>query len=234
MTTVTAADLAAASFSAMRAAQPAVLAYWYDGASTVTVRQFLDEISDTVGAYWGWNEARQLEVARYVGAAATPDITFTDRDLVRIRPLPVARRLKTFRVGYRRFWTVFGEQDMADDVLGADREAFKAQYRWTDPQTDATAAAAALLASEEELQSLFDDVTDATAERARRLALFAPKSRAFEISVELRPGLVAGQTARVISSRFGLTAGMNFVVMECEADARTDTHTLVLLGTVNG
>lgn len=231
MTTRTVADLDAASFTAMNLLQPAVLGYWCDGSNVPQVRSVIDELAaDSIGAYWGFGEDRLLVLGRYDGPAGTADFEFPERDLLELTPRPVERRQKALKLGYRPFAVTFTEDELDNATTGADREAFQAEYRWTSVGTNAAAAAASLLATEDEAKTLFDDEAAATAERDRRLALHGAKVKAFTVVVPLTPGLEVGHTVRLTDTRYGLSAGWLGLVLEAERNADDETHTLTVIG----
>lgn len=230
MTTLTAADLLASSFTAFNALQAAVLGYWCDGTSVPKVRAVIDELADTVGAYWGFGEDRKLALGRYDGPAAVADFSFDSRHIVELTPRPVERRMKSLKLGYRPFSVTFSEQELDNATTAANREAFPNEYRWTPVATSAGTAAASLLAKDEEAKTLFDSESDAVAERNRRLGLYAAKVKAFDVTVPLTPGLQVGHTVLITDLRHGLAAGRRLLVVEAERDAENELHNLTVLG----
>ncbi|HYE48141.1 MAG TPA: hypothetical protein VEB20_01015 [Azospirillaceae bacterium] len=228
-TTLTAGDLDAASFTAMNGLQPAELGYWYDGGGELTVRQLVDELSDTVGAWWGFDEGRKLEVGRYDEPAVTADFEFTERDILDLRPRAAARRVKTVQLGYRHYATLLtSESQFAGTPTDAFRESAGAAYRWTDASADA--APESLLGETLRKETLFDAEADAEAERDRLADLLGARRKAFDVVVPLTPGLEVGHTVRLTDSRYGLSAGRNFRVLETVRDASAETHTLTVTG----
>lgn len=231
MTTVTGASLLDASFAAFNARQPAVLGYWCDGSSVPKVRDVVDQLADSVGAFWGFGEDRLLSLGRYDGPAGAADFAFGERDIIDLTPRSVARRMKSLKLGYRPFGVTFTASDLDQvNVTAADAEAFQNDYRWTAVATNAASAAASLLASEDEGKTLFDAEADAIAERNRRLGLYAAKRKAFDVTVPMTPGLTVGHTAGLTDPRYGLAAGWHGLVLEIERDANDETMKLTVLG----
>lgn len=231
MTTLTDADLDGDSFAAFNLKQPAVLGYWCDGSSVPKVRDVIDQLSATVGAYWGFGDDRLLSLGRYEGPAATADYAFDARDILDLTPEPVERRMKSLKLGYRPFGVVFTAQDLDQvNVTDANAEAFQTEYRWTAVATDAAAEAASLLATEDEAQTLFDAEADAVAERGRRLSLYAAKRKGFSVTVPITPGLTTGHTVALTDERYGLAAGWRGVALEIERNADDETLTMKVMG----
>lgn len=228
-----AGSLDAASLTAMRTLCPAVLGYWYDGAGEAPpVPSVIDALSDTVGAYWGFDEDRLLAVGRYDGPAAVPDAVFGPRQLLELVPRATEHRLKKQRLGYARYWTTLdGDSLDTVNVTDAQREDFPNALRWAEHE-DPAVAAASLLAREEEAETFFDEEADAKAECVRRVAVFGPKVKAFDVTVPLglAPALRVGRTVMISDPRFGLAAGRRMVVLETDRDADAETLTMTVLG----
>ncbi|SMF92357.1 hypothetical protein SAMN02982917_0573 [Azospirillum oryzae] len=231
MTTLSVDDLDDTSFVAFNTTQPAVLGYWCDGSSVPKVRDVIDQLSATVGAYWGFGDDRLLSLGRYEGPAATADYEFDARDIIDLTPEPVERRMKSLKLGYRPFGVVFTADELDQvNVTAANREAFQNEYRWTAVATDATAEAASLLATEDEAQTLFDAEADAVAERDRRLSLYAAKRKGFSVTVPITPGLTTGHTVKLTDERYGLSSGWRGVALEIERNANDETLTMKVMG----
>ncbi len=227
-TTLTAADFAAGTVDSLNAIASQVLGLWYDGSGEATVREVVDQLAEGVGAWWGFDPLGQLRMGRF-DAPGTPVLTYTDRDLLQLRPRQVDRRLKTQTIGYGRRWRVLAEADIAGAVTGDARTDFRTEWR-TEAATDAAVAAASLLAREERMDTPLDDKAEAQAEAQRRLGLFGPRRFGFEAVVPFDGSLRVGLTVRLIDPRYGLAAGRDVVVMDLASDASREEHTLTLWG----
>lgn len=117
------------------------------------------------------------------------------------------------------------------DVIqaGSARAALTEEWR-LERADSASVATASLLSLEERLDSALDSATDAQAEAARRLALFGARRMAFEVTVDLRPGVRPGQTLRLEYSRFGLAAGRMFRLLRLGRDATNELMTMEVWG----
>jgi hypothetical protein len=228
-TTLAPGDFATGTVAALNSICPQTLGHWYDGASDLSVRGMLDELAQSIGAFYGFDDSRKIVLGRLDAPAAIADFTFGERDLIELRPLPAERRLKTQVVRWGRRLRPLQDQDIAGSITGAARQALMEEWR-QERDTSALVATASLLAREETLDSALDLATDALTEAQRRVALYGPRRSAFEAVVPLVPGLRPGMTVAITDPRFGLSAGQRFRVMRVERQAAEQEITLELWG----
>lgn len=228
-TSLSGADFATGTVAAMNTLCPQTLGHWYDGSGDLTVREMLDEIAQSIGAHYGFDDARKIVLGRLDAPAITPDFSFTDRDLIELRPLPAERRLKAQVVRWGRRLRPLQDQDIAGAVTGSARQALIEEWR-QERDTSASVAAASLLAREETIDSALDVQADALAEAQRRVALYGPRRAGFEVVVEIVAGLRPGMTVQITDPRFGLSAGRRFRVMRTERRAADAEITMELWG----
>lgn len=230
MTSLTAADLNAASFAAMKTLCPQVLGYWYDGSGSQTVHQVIDALAESVGAWWGFDSTRKLVIGRYDAPAAMADFSFGDRDISDITPQQTVRRLWRQTIQYREYSTVLsGGTDVAGSVSDADRVDFAQQWR-SQVFADPTVQTASLLATDETVPTCLDDPADALAEATRRVGFHGPLRASHSVTVPLTPGLDVNATVNLTTARFGLVAGKNFRVLQAQRDAVNELHILTVIG----
>ena len=228
-TTLTASDFAAGTVAALNTTCPQTLGHWYDGAGEMTVRGMLDGLAQSVGAFYGFDDARQIVLGRLDAPAASPDFSFTERDLIELRPLPVERRLKTQIVRFGRRHRPLQDQEIAGSVTGTARQALIEEWRQRR-DTSATVAAASLLAREETADTALDVRGAATVEAARRLTLYGARRMALSVVVALVAGLRPGATVQITDPRFGLSGGRRFRVMRVERSAADQEISMELWG----
>ncbi|MGG5810945.1 hypothetical protein [Falsiroseomonas sp. CW058] len=228
-TDISAGDFAAGAIASMNALCPQVVGYWFDGSGGENVRGVIDFLAQSIGAYYGFNDSRKIVFGRLDAPTGTAAFSFTDADFLSLRPLPVARRLKSQNIKFRRHWRPLSDSEVVGTITGAAKTDFTRQWREVT-RTDAATAAASLLAREEKMESALDAEADAIAEADRRIALFGPRRRAFAGTVPFTPGLTAGVEVRLQSSRHGLSDGSNFIVVMADRDSVTETHDIEVWG----
>ncbi|TWB15591.1 hypothetical protein [Nitrospirillum bahiense] len=228
---LTTADLDLARFAAFNTLQPAPLEYWADGGSQVTVRSIIDELADTVGAFWGFGLNNLMQLGRYDPPKTVADYSFTERQIVELTPQPAARRLRNIRLSYEHHYTRLTTATLiAAATPAADQPRLLADMLWTDPKTNASVAAACLLYYDADVQTHFVNKTDAEAERDRRSALYGNAAMPFTVTVPLTQGLDVGCTVRLTSPRYMLSGGRNFTVITVDGGGNDETMKLTVRG----
>jgi hypothetical protein len=228
-TSLTTGDFATGTVAALNAIAGQTLGHWDDGGNDTTLREVLDTLADSIGAFYGFDDARKIVLGRLDAPAVTPDAILTARDIDALRPLPAERRLKTMTVGWGQRVNPLRDEDIAGSVTGTARTALIEPWR-QERHTDAAVATASLLAREERLDSAMDTSAAALAEAQRRVALYGPRRRAFDVEAVLVPGLRPGMTVEIRDARFGLAAGARFRLLRIERDAAREGMVLEVWG----
>lgn len=210
------------------AANPAVIGFYID--QEVSARAAMEQVANSIGAWFGFDRLGQFRMRRFEAPAATPvvslqrigqqDVPLGVYDLIdpQRRALEDPGRgvpVKTVTVSYQRCWTP-ATTDLAAGVTAA-RRAFLAEATRTATATDNAVALQFKSAGTRAFESLIDDPTAAQAEADRDLAMHkVQRSRyvtrtPFDLTFL---GLVdLGSTVELRFGRFGLNAGKNFVVI---------------------
>lgn len=172
----------------------------------------LDEIAQSVGAWWGFSGLGELTAA--VAQVGAPALTLTPDDVAEFAlqieriDTPSWRR----RVGYRRNHSV-----QTDGLFAAVPEDTRQRLgREWDVAEAGSIGTRTLhpLALDPDLEStLLVDGPEARAEAARRLAMFGVPARRFRAAAFRRAWpLCPGDTVRLTHPRFGLSAGRDLLV----------------------
>lgn len=226
--------LDSANFAAMATLCPHVQGYYYNGGGAApSTKSLIDQLAADVGGYWGVGLDYKLRLGRFDGPAAIAAAAFSPRDILDIKPRPVARRLKKQRLGWRPYDVVMTDAEMDNATPEVDRIHLRQAYRWVEA-LDAAVAATNLLAIEEESETSFDAEAAAVAEAQRRLAVFGPRRKAFDVSLSLSvaraASLAIGQTIELSDVRYGLSAALRCVILEIEEDAVEEIVNMTVIG----
>jgi hypothetical protein len=239
-------DVSSADVTALDTANSAEVGLWLD--SETTVRAAMQQVSDSVGAWFGFDRLGILRMRRLEAPSGSPAIILrrldqasvadaTTVDLISIERLATndqGRGVPAFavRVGYQRVWTPQAD-GLAGAVTAARREVLRERLRYVTA-TDATVQTKHLLARELEYETLLDDATAAQTEADRRLTLRAVRRDRLRVRVRLDEALASavdlGATVQVVLPRYGYGAGRLFAVIGIETQAARGLAILDLWG----
>ena len=238
-------DVVAGDVTALDAANGAELGAWFD--AETSVRAAMELISNSVGAWFGFDRLGLLRMRRFEAPTGSPVFTFrrligqaaplSSADIIKIERratndtgngLPI----KTATLTYRRCW-----QTQTSDLAGVVTDATRAFLKEATRKVTSTDASVALRyrgAGVRDFESLIDDPTAAQNECDRRLALH--KVRRDYISVRawldqtIAETVDLGSVVAIDLPRFGFGGGKLFVVLGVEYDAAAKIIALDLWG----
>jgi hypothetical protein len=241
-----AGDVSSADVTALDTANGAVVGLYLD--AETTVRRAMEQVSDSVGAWFGFDRLGILRMRRLEAPSGTPaivlrrldqasvaDATTVDMiDLERVATNDEGRGVPAFavRLGYQRVW-VPQTDGLAGAVTAARREVLRQPLRYVT-STDATVQTQHLLARELEYETLLDDAAAAQTESDRRLTLRSVRRDRLRVRVRLDEALASavdlGATVQVVLPRYGYSAGRLFAVIGIETQAARRLAILDLWG----
>ncbi len=233
------ADIRSSDLTTLDAKNSAPIGIWID--SDIRASDVLDQIANTVGAWWGVDASGKYRIVRLERPKAPVSATFTANDIIgpptRISTADPERGVPAYRVTvrYARNYTV--QSDLAAGVSDADRAYLAQEYREASA-VDASVQLQHLLAVALTYDTLFANEADALTEARRRLALRAVQRHRFEIVSDFNTETAAvdiGDTVGLGHPRFGLNLegeddGLDFIVLGVDPDARDGRVKFTLWG----
>jgi hypothetical protein len=229
-------QIAASTLAAIDADRPWAVSYWADGAERIG--DVLQQVMDSV---YGWvytDAAGKIAVGRLIPPEAldSPVLEITTTELageIEVEP-DLAPGLSTTVAGQRN-WYRYGEGELADGVLDADRPILTADYRVRKTSTDPVgielgprAGASVSDLSASGIPTLLDDATDLQA-AADYLADLYPAGlprRFYKVPLFLSrtaaATLAPGDKITLTYDRFGCDAGRDLRVVAIEGRAGDD------------
>ncbi len=228
-------DIDAGDVIALDTATGAEIGYWSDGASTCS--NALDEIANSVGAWWGFDRLGKFRMQRFEAPSGTPAVYLTAADIIRIDRVAnndAGRGIPAWKVslGYKRFYTVQPD-DLAGAVSITKRQELAREYR-TVEATDAAVKTRHMLATPLDYQTLLVDAAAAQTEATRRLSLYKAERATVTARLALDSGLLStldlGVAVRLTLPRFGMDAGRDFRVIGLQPDYKLRLIDVTLWG----
>lgn len=212
-TTLTSADLHAASFSAMNTTCPQTLGLFIR--SRMNVMEAIDRLVAAVGGWWAFDRQGLLRLGRLDAPSGTPVLELTADDLVD-REIRVVRRtlpVKTVRLGWQTNWT-----PQPDGIAGGVTEANRALYAAAEQVASASNAGVStkhlLAPSPDVVSTCIAGAADGAAEATRRAALFNQVRGTYGITVIGSANAVSlGDVIRLTHAHYGFSGGPLAVVV---------------------
>lgn len=230
-TVLVAGDLDAGSFTTVNAAQPAPIDYFLGPDDNLTVAAFVQNLMGGIGGWGGHKLDGTFEVRVFRAPTGTSVASFNRGDMlssdIKREPLPSAYQPPRYRwrVPYQRNWTV--QTDLAGTV-SATRKAFVAEPVRLASATSATIQTDHPFAQDRDpVQSYFQNLSDATAEAARLIALFKTTRAIYRMSLPrkaLRRDM--GDEIVVTHPRFDLSQGRSMIVTETDVNVTVGDNSI--------
>lgn len=212
-TSLTSADLDAASFAAFNTTCPQTMNLYVRTRENLI--DVLDNLITSLGGWYSFSRAGLLQLGRLDPPSGTAMAEFTADD-VGEGTLRVTRRITpiaTVLLGYKKNWTVQTD-GLAGAVSEANRALYAAEYL-VAKATDPAILEAHPLAPQPALKgTLIALEADATAEAERQLALFGPGRKVLSAEGFAVPfSTKLGQVVNLTNPNFGFSAGGKAVVV---------------------
>lgn len=232
------ADLSSADIGTLGTANGAALTLYIN--QDETFRQALDDVMNSVGAFWGPDRLGTFRMQQIALPTGTASISLVEAQILDFKWRPSndpGRGVPAFRINVneRKNWTV---QDPAALALtAADAYAGFASSEW---RTAVWQDVSVLDAYKSEVELTFDTLfagtgTSGTAEAARRGALYGTFRPMADARVYVGTALAAildiGAEMKLTIIRFGLGSGAYFRVLGFQPDLRRGVVDMTLLGT---
>ena len=231
-------DLDTASFTALDTKTTAIIGL-YTGTMARGVLSILDDVADSIGGFWTFSRSGELEVGRLDAPSGTAALDIGENDVVEnsVTREAFGNPIWRYRLDHRRCWTVQNADVLDPATTDAFKEFAGTEYRTasvedTDVKEDGAGKDGHKGAEDlEPVPSLLVVTADAETEAARRLALFKTRREVFHEALKgVGFSLALGDVVTLTHSRFGLSAGKDFVVVGQEENASATAVELDLWG----
>ena len=220
------ADIDTASFSALDTANSAAVGVYVSERGTIL--DTLDELANSIGAFYGFDRSGKLNVGRVEAPTGTADLDLDSTNIIEIERLPTSLPVSDVVLQYKKNYTVLG-----DDLLGASAADRDFMLRESAQVEDTDAATAAIYPNAQvlEVDSRLVDSTAASTEASRLLALYGTQRDVYRVRVKTQPfTLKLNDIVEITFARYDLTAGKKFSVISVSEDAAINEVELELWG----
>lgn len=221
-------DLDTASLTALNTANNSTVGIYVE--KSTTILKVLDELANSVGAFYGFNRAGKFEMARLELASGTADADFDLTNIIEVQRQSSATPNHRVRVGYDKNYKVMSESDFGSSVTTAQRDYLVRDMLF---ESDNTASIRTIYPNSEELviEALFAASSAASTEATRLLALYGSQRDFYKIRVKTQPyTLKLNDVVQIAFDRYNLTSGKKFRVITITEDAASNEVELELWG----
>lgn len=228
----TGSDWVAADFTTLNQANAGSLGVIVsDGETTASL---LDRITQSVGAWWGFDRINRFRIARLDAPSGSPAATFTDSDIIELERQP-----DTTPPNWRttiQADTNYAVQDKKSlaGVVTLDRAGWFEQASREQTAESATVKTTRLLADEATAETLLNGISIAQAEAARRLALYSVRRDTVTLTVadplSRYSAVDIGSVVNLTTTKLGYGSGKLFTVTGLSVDYQRNTLDLTLWG----
>ncbi|MFN3858107.1 MAG: hypothetical protein ACK4RV_10175 [Caulobacter sp.] len=228
------AEISADDVAALDSDCPQPLALWLSGEETFA--RAMDMVAASVGAFYGFDPAGTLRMARLAAPQGEPALILTSDDVIEpVERLPARDGdIPSWSVTVRhsKLWSVQAS-DLDAAVTPARRALLSSEYR-SERAEDAAVKAQYLLAVEDIRDTLLVSAEDAALEAERLLALYKTRNDLIRLSVPssmvTEVGVKIMDVVAVTIPRFGMRYGRLFRLLGMELDMVRSRVALTLWG----
>jgi hypothetical protein len=233
---ISAGDISSADVTALDAACSYPLGVYMGHGQETTGAALIDEVANSIGAWWGVDRLGIFRMGRIVvptgtavGEISAVDILSIDRTNTSDTGAGVPAW--SVSVGYARVYTP--SDDLAGAVTAAEKARMKEEYRRAIV-TDAATKTANTYSPELVFDTQLIAEADATAEATRRRTMYGARRDMLQLRVRLDASLAAiidlGQIITVTLNRYGLSAGKKFLIVGIRTDMQNNIFDLTVWG----
>lgn len=194
------------------------------------MQDVLDELANTVGAFYGFDRDGKFTLGRIEVATGTADAEFDSTNIIELARL--ASEVPNYRVtvDYKKNNSVMNESDFGASVTTAQRDYLLREALF-EVDTDSGVVTKYPNSQTLAIPALFAETSPASTEATRLLNLYKVQREIYRIRVKSLPyTLKLNDVVKITFSRYNLTSGKLFRVISITEDAAVNEVELELWG----
>lgn len=242
-------DISSTDITDLDAANSAEIGAYYNDDTTCI--QAIDEIQNSVGAWWGFDRLGILRMKQWLAPSGTPVSTFTAAEIEELERVTDSNSVPTWRMQfeYLRNYTV--QKIDVDTSVAADRRAILSVPNATRIESATSVKTSNPSATETVVNSVISgtvysvlkartvisrnaSLTSAGTEAGRQFNLYKVMRQRYDVTVFIDSTLIStinlGDVVRLQLNRFGMSSGVDFRIMGIKMDMNTKKCFLNLWG----
>ena len=221
-------DLDTAAFSAIETANPSAVGIYIN--SSINMQEVLDELANTIGAFYGFDRSGKFTLSRIEAASGVADAEYDSTNIIEI--IRLASEIPNYRVSvdYKKNNLVMDESDFGASITTAQRD-YLVRESLSEIASDANVLTSYPSSQTLAVQGLFAATGAASAEATRLLNLYKVQREIYRIKVKVSPyTLKLNDVVKITFNRYNLTSGKLFRVISITEDAAVNEIELELWG----
>lgn len=201
----------------------------------ITIAEGLDELCNSIGAFYTFGRDGNLTVGRIDTPAGTPAAIFTATEIMDFQRKPTIIPNWRIKLGYKPNGRNLSQNELAGVLLPGGASAslnssFTEEYRYVYAE-DSAVKTAHLLALDQEIFTNLDVQAAAQTECDRLLTMFKTARDVYTVRVKSQPlSRKMGEIVQVVYSRYGLSTGKLFTIVGLTEDYVSSSVEMELWG----
>ncbi len=209
---VSSSDINTTDFTTLNTANSAVVGIYIK--SETTIGSVLDDLTNSIGAFWTTTDEGKFTVGLLNEPATTPVATWQKEDIVEIERLSWSLPAYELKINYAKNYTVQNADTLASSVT-TSRVAFLEKEFRAETVKNSAVLTAHPLAETAERNTLLKSLSDVETEASRLLSLFSVPRQILRVVVPFDDAVAVRQlnsTHQIKLARYGMSSGKNFVL----------------------
>lgn len=230
---LTGADISSSDITALDALNNAEIGIYFQDETTCRIA--ISMAAKSIGAWTGFDRLGVLRAKRFSAPAGSPVVVLTEGEIKEINRISnTDNSSPAWKMAFKyRPNIVTQDNDFAGTVT-QDRRASLAQSWRSILNSDAAVKTARLLAIDTEVESYMIDATASATEATRVFNLYKVQRQLYEVTsfidASLQSLIDLGAEIQIKISRFGMSAGKNFIITGYKTDMNTRKVILSIWG----
>jgi hypothetical protein len=221
-------DLDTAAFTAMETANSSAVGIYIN--EQRKMQDVLDELANTVGAFYGFDRDGKFTLARIELGSGTADAEYDSTNIIEITRL--APEIPSYRVtvDYKKNNSVMSESDFGASITAAQRD-YLVRESLFEVASDSGVVTKYPNSQTLAVPALFAATSPASTEATRLLNIYKVQREIYRIKVKVSPyTLKLNDVVKITFNRYNLASGKLFRVISITEDAAVNEIELELWG----
>lgn len=201
----------------------------------ITVQNTLDEIVNSIGAWFSFDRSGRITVGRIDTPSGIPVDEYSGNEIISLERLDTAIPYWRIKLGYSPNYNNLNQTELASSfqaggIYASENGSLTNEYRYVFSD-DTSVQVSHLMAEDQVILTRLDLSSDAQAESDRLLEMFKVDRNVYRVKLSIQPLLrKCGDIVNLKYERYNLSSGKLFSIVEMSEDYVSSTVEMVLWG----